>query len=142
MPSSLRTSRIRSATLRSSLRMVTSISLSWRAARQKHPIKYSLCPRDVQYINVRDWRAPERMTEARRQARIAMLKQRRTFADLARDTGLSPATIHAALSNTCTSKKVRQSIVNVLQVDLWGLRPTERYLHVPTSLGMRWQFPT
>ena len=82
------------------------------------------------------------MTEARRQARIAMLKQRKTFADVAAQTGLSLATVHAALSNTCVSAKVRQAIVNALQVELWDLRPTERYLHVPLSAGMQIEFLT
>ncbi len=82
------------------------------------------------------------MTEARRQARIAMLRQRKTFADVATQTGLSLATVHAALSNTCVSVKVHRAIVNALQVELWGLRPTERYLHVPSSWGMQIEFQT
>lgn len=81
------------------------------------------------------------MTEERRHARIAMLKQKKTFADVAKETRLSIATVHAALSNTCTSPKTRQAIVNSLQIELWGLRPTEVRINIPASTGMQFEYP-
>src|SRR5690348_9632769 len=80
------------------------------------------------------------MTEERRQARIAMLRQRKTFDDLAAETGLSLATIHAALSNTCTTVKARQAITNALQTELWpAVRVTQRFCSLPA--GTEFEFP-
>jgi lambda repressor-like predicted transcriptional regulator len=80
------------------------------------------------------------MTDARREAKIAMLRQHKTIRTLSTETGFSPATIHAALSNAQVSRKVRQTICNSLQIELWGLQPTERYLQIPSSAGVQIEF--
>jgi lambda repressor-like predicted transcriptional regulator len=102
-------------------------------------IKLKLRPDLGGAINVSIFR--QVMTPERRQARIAMLKQGKAFAGLARETGFSPATIHATLSNTCRSVKARQAIVNALQIELWGLRPTEVHIDVPASAGLQFEYP-
>ncbi len=63
------------------------------------------------------------MTDARRKARIAMLKKGITFEDLAKQTGYSVATIHNVLSNTASTAKARQAITNALGVQLWDGAP-------------------
>jgi len=80
------------------------------------------------------------MTDTRRSAKTAMLRQRKTIRTISSETGFSPASIHTALSDAPVSRKLRQAICNSLQIQLWGLRPTERYLRVPSSAGMQIEF--
>jgi hypothetical protein len=80
------------------------------------------------------------MTDERRRARIAMLQQCKTIKTVCAETGYARSAIQAALSNAPVSRKLRQAICNSLQIELWGLQPTERYLHIPRSWGMQIEF--
>lgn len=67
------------------------------------------------------------MTEARRKAKMAMLFNRITFADLHEATGLAKGSIHNLLSDLSKSSRGRQLLTNALQEDLWpGVSITER----------------
>lgn len=79
------------------------------------------------------------MTDARRKAKIWLLKQKKTFADLASMAGVVEATIHNAL-NGRGSTKAKQSITNAVAVQLWDDIPvTERCISVAPGLSI--EFP-
>src|SRR4051812_22509662 len=59
------------------------------------------------------------MTEERRKAKVAMLEQGVTFAQLEKETGLTRGTIHNVLSGVCSSARTRQALTDALGVQLW-----------------------
>ncbi len=69
------------------------------------------------------------MTEARRKAKIALLQQKRTLEDLARECGLSVATIHNVLDGKASSAKSKQTITDALQAQIFeGVWPNPQLL--------------
>ncbi len=59
------------------------------------------------------------MTEAKRQAKILLLQQNKTFADLAKDADLALATVHNVLAGHKSSKKSKRAITNALGAQIW-----------------------
>lgn len=66
------------------------------------------------------------MTDSRRRAKILLLEQGKTFADLATAAGLSEATVHHVLDDVASSAKSKQAITNALGAQIFdGIMPTE-----------------
>ena len=59
------------------------------------------------------------MTEAKRKAKILLLQQNRTFADLAKAADLSLATVHNVLDGHKSSKKSKQALTNALHAQIF-----------------------
>jgi len=79
------------------------------------------------------------MTEARRKAKIWLLQQKKTFADIASMSGFAKATIHNALDGR-GSAKTKQAITNALGTQLWDDLPvTERCITVRPGVSI--EFP-
>jgi len=79
------------------------------------------------------------MTKARRKAKIWLLQQEKTFADIASMSGFAEATIHNALDGR-GSAKTKQAITNALGIQLWDDVPvTERYITVRPGVSI--EFP-
>jgi hypothetical protein len=69
------------------------------------------------------------MTEAKRKAKILLLEQNKTFADLAREAELALATVHNVLDGRKSSKKSKQAITNALGAEIFdGVSVTERQM--------------
>jgi|ERR1043166_3382110 hypothetical protein len=72
------------------------------------------------------------MTDARRKAKIILLQQHKTFAQLAADAGLAQATIHNVLNGAAASRKSREAISNALREQIWDDVPvTRRHVEIP-----------
>ncbi len=85
------------------------------------------------------------MTESKRRAKIALLQNNMTFADLARASGLALATVHNILDSKTSSRRSRQAITNALGVQIFADVPvTERgfVLRVGTIVHWPWEGET
>jgi hypothetical protein len=79
------------------------------------------------------------MTKARRKAKIWLLQQEKTFAEIASISGFAEATIHNALDGG-GSAKTKQAITNALGIQLWDdVHVTERYITVQPGVSI--EFP-
>src|SRR5713101_9737970 len=72
------------------------------------------------------------MTEAKRKAKILLLEQNKTFAELANDAGLALATIHNVLDGHKSSKKSKQAITEALRSEVFpGIKPRHQLRFEP-----------
>src|SRR5215469_11921924 len=79
------------------------------------------------------------MTKARRKAKIWLLQQEKTLADIASMAGFAEATIHNALDGRA-SAKTKQAITNSLGIELWDDVPvTKRFITIPPGVSI--EFP-
>lgn len=68
------------------------------------------------------------MTDAKRKAKILLLEQNKTFADVAKDAGLALATVHNVLDGRKSSRKSKEAITNALGVQIFEDVPvTEKW---------------